>query len=106
GFEECHRMMGETFPRRMRGEFAGVADNLAWIARQRGRRVSRPTLARVEAVCDRFTAECLQPLAGGIGVLETLALRGVRLGLVTNCAPDIPRVWRQSVFAPYFGSCA
>ncbi len=106
GFEACHRYMGETYPRRIRGEFASVADNLVWIAQQMGQSVSRRTLANVEAVCGRFSAESLQPLPGVVELLETLTSRGVRLGLVSNCAPDIPRVWSQSAFAAYLGSCA
>ena len=38
--------------------------------------------------------------------LGALRVHIVAIGLVSNCAPDIPRVWSTSVLAPYFGYCA
>jgi putative hydrolase of the HAD superfamily len=105
-FEACHRDWGETFPRRVRGEFESVADNFAWIARQRGQRLTPQALAHAAEVYEQFTAESLVPVAGAVETLEWLASRGLRVGLVTNCAPDIPRVWSTSVFATYFDSCS
>ena len=46
------------------------------------------------------------PVAGAIETLEWLTACGLRIGLVSNCAPDIPRLWSTSVFAKYFDYCA
>jgi putative hydrolase of the HAD superfamily len=105
-FEDCHRYWGETFPPRVRGEFVSVADNFDWIARQMGQQLTPHALKKAEEVYERFTAEGLAPVAGAVATLEWLASRGLRVGLVSNCAPDIPRVWTKSVFAKYFDYCA
>ena len=105
-FEACHRGWGESFPRRMRGEFASVADNFHWVLRQANRRATRGALARAGASYGRFAAEGLQPVAGAVEMLECLSSRGLRIGLVSNCAPDIPWLWGQSILAKYFGYCA
>ncbi len=105
-FEECHRYWGETFPRRMRGEFASVADNFAWVLRQMHRQATGDALACAEAIHGRFAAEGLQPVAGAVEMLEGLRSRGLRIGLVSNCAPDVPVLWGQSVLASYFDHCA
>ncbi len=105
-FEDCHRYWGQTFPQRMRGEFASVADNLAWLLWQVDRRAPRRALARAEAIYGRFAAEGLQPVDGAREILECLRSRGLRIGLVSNCAPDIPGLWAQSVLAQYFDHCA
>jgi putative hydrolase of the HAD superfamily len=105
-FEECHRHWGETFPHRARGKFMSVADNFGWIARQTGRDLTPQALTHAEAVYERFTAASLVPVPGAIETLEWLTACGLRLGLVSNCAPDIPRLWRTSVFAQYFDYCA
>jgi putative hydrolase of the HAD superfamily len=105
-FDDCHRYWGETFPRRARGEFASVTDNFNWIARQLGQRLAPQALTKAEAVYERFTTAGLVPVAGALETLAWLRARGLRLGLVSNCAPDIPRLWSTSVFAPYFDHCA
>jgi len=105
-FEDCYRFSGETYPRRMRGEFASMADNLDEIARLAGRRVTRECLSQAERVFEQFTRESLDPVAGALELLEWLTGQGLRLGLVSNCAPDVPRVWSQLEFARYFEFCA
>jgi putative hydrolase of the HAD superfamily len=105
-FEDCHRYWGETFPRRVRGEFASVADNFDWIARRMGQRLTPHALRNAEEAYERFTAEGLAPVAGAVETLEWLSSRGLRIGLVSNCAPDIPRMWSESVLAKYFDYCA
>lgn len=105
-FDDCHRGWGETFPRRMRGEFASVGDNFVWVLRQMDRRANRRALARAEATYGQFAVEGLQPVAGAVEMLECLRSRGLRIGHVSNCAPDIPGLWGQSVLANYFDHCA
>lgn len=105
-FEDCYRFAGETYPRRMRGEFASMADNFAEIVRLAGRRASRESLTKTEQVFERFTLESLEPVDGALELLEWLTERGMRLGLVSNCAPDVPKLWDQLAFAKYFDYCA
>jgi putative hydrolase of the HAD superfamily len=105
-FDDCHHHWGQTFPQRMRGEFAGAADNFAWVLRQLDRRATHRALARAEATYARFAAEGLEPVAGAVELLDCLHSRGLRIGLVSNCAPDIPGLWAQSILAQYFDHCA
>jgi putative hydrolase of the HAD superfamily len=105
-FEACYRHWGETYLQRARGEFVSVADNFRWVAHQTGRQLTPHTLTQAEAVYERFTTESLVPVAGAIETLEWLTACGLRLGLVSNCAADMPRVWSTSVFAKYFAYCA
>lgn len=106
GFEECYRFSGETYPRRMRGELTSMADNFAEIARLAGQPASPAAVTRAEQLFERFTRESLEPVDGALDLLEWLAERGMCLGLVTNCAPDVPKLWDQLAFAKYFGYCA
>jgi putative hydrolase of the HAD superfamily len=105
-FEACYRCWGETYLQRTRGEFVSVADNFRWVARQTGVQLTHQALTHAEAVYERFTADSLIPVAGAIETLEWLTACGLRLGLVSNCAADMPRAWSTSVFAPYFDYCA
>ena len=105
-FEACHRHWGETYRQRTRGEFLSVADNFRWVARQTGRQLTPQALTHAEEIYARFTAESLVPVAGAIETLEWLTTCGLRIGLVSNCAADLPRLWSTSVFAQYFDYCA
>lgn len=104
--DDCHRYWVESFPWRIRGEFATVADNFGWIVRRAGGKESPTRLLEAEALYEQFTRESLVPVEGALALLEWLNSRGVRLALVTNCAPDIPRVWSSLAMAPYFHACA
>ena len=106
GFEDCYHFSGETYPRRMRGEFPSMADNFDEIARLAGRRVTREAAKKAERVFEQFTRESLEPIDGALDLLEWLTERGLRLGLVSNCAPDVPRAWNQLALARYFEFCA
>lgn len=105
-FEDCYRFSGVTYPRRIRGELASMADNFAEIARLAGRRASRDAARKAEDLFERFTLESLAPVDGTLELLEWLTDRGLRIGLVTNCAPDVPKLWDRLAFARYFDHCA
>jgi putative hydrolase of the HAD superfamily len=83
-----------------------VADNFRWVARQTGVHLTPQALVPAATVYERFTAASLVPVVGAIETLEWLTACGLRLGLVSNCAADMPRAWSTSAFAPYFDYCA
>ena len=105
-FECCHAQWRETFPRRIRGEFGSIAAEFRHIARLLGQRVKDEALLKAEQRYRRFTLEGLTPVDGAIETLDELASRGVVVGLVTNCAPDVPLLWSESVLSRYFKYCA
>lgn len=91
GFPELHQQWVETGPRRFRGEFAMVADIFEGILRQGGGHATRSELDDAQDVYLQFTRDSLQPVAGALAALDRLRRHGVRLGVVSNCAPDVPR---------------
>jgi putative hydrolase of the HAD superfamily len=105
-FDACYRCWGETYLQRPRGEFVSVADNFRWVARQTRAHLTPQALVHAETVYERFTAESLVPVVGAIETLAWLTACGLRLGLVSNCAADMPRAWSTSALAPYFDYCA
>ena len=105
-FEDAYRVSSETYPLRMRGAFDTIGDNLAFIARTFGARPTMEALAKAEACYERFTLESLAPVEHAIELLTWLSVNEVRLGLLTNCAPDIPALWVRTDFARFFDHCA
>lgn len=103
----CQQHWVDSFPRRIRGDFESVADNFAWIVRQVGHEDPGPErLGGAAARYLRFTCDSLQPLPGVPELLGRLRSRGLRIGLVTNCAPDVPLAWDRSAFAGRVDACA
>ena len=105
GFEEFHDLMGETLQQRLRGEFGSMAANFDLIATRLGVRTTELALAKAQRAYTPFIAEGLTPVSGALELLDRLASHGVRLGLVSNCAPDVPEVWDDSPLSRHFDHC-
>src|SRR6185312_12619606 len=50
--------------------------------------------------CD-YVAQVLVPDTDVLETLDTLKRRGLRLGLISNCGPDVPRLWAASPLSPW-----
>jgi putative hydrolase of the HAD superfamily len=103
---DCHRLWVGSFPERVRGGFGSVRDNFEWIVREAGGQVDRNRLDDATLLYERFTLDGLTPVDGALDLLEWLRARDMKIGLVTNCAPDVPLVWERSAFAPFFDHCS
>lgn len=58
---------------------------------------------RIEGLIDvriDFTRETLVPRAGALEVLDELRRRGFRLGLISVCSEEVPRLWAETPLAP------
>ncbi|MFI7128106.1 HAD family hydrolase [Nonomuraea sp. NPDC050153] len=104
--QDCLELWSRSFPERVRGRFSGVGDNFRWIAAELGHRAPDAAVAEAKARYLKFTEESLEPVDGVVELLASLSARGVKAGLVTNCAPDVPSVWADSAFAPFFQHCS
>lgn len=104
-FEELRRRWNDPGAGRLRGRFPSIAANLAWAAEDAGYRASAAEIVRAEEAYESFTVAALQPLPGALDVLRWFRDRGARIGLVTNCAPDVPKLWRRTALANCFDAC-
>jgi putative hydrolase of the HAD superfamily len=85
--------------------------NEAWTALY-DQRATGPLEPSVRAVCEQlgldgdaverlvdvrihFTRGALVPRAGAVDVLEELRRRGLRLGLISVCSEEVPRLWEE-----------
>ena len=101
-YEVFHREWVEIYPQRVRGEFSSLAEGFDYVARRLGTAASDGELVECERVYLEFTRGSLAPLEGVVETLEFLRSDGVRIGLVSNCAADVPRVWSSTALAGYF----
>lgn len=109
---------GNNFHRRM-ADHVGIPQERfgeAWVAAY-DQRATGPLEPSVRAVCRElgvaddlvdsliavrvdFTREVLVPRPGAIEVLDELRRRGLRLGLISVCSEEVPRLWEETPLAP------
>ena len=104
-FEECFRVCEQTFPRLIRGEFTSIAEYFEWIVRSLGYQPNDSDLTKTQETYQLFTATGLEPMAGVLDVLDWLSSRDIRMGLLSNCGPDVPHIWNSLPIAKYFDHC-
>lgn len=107
--DELHSQMGTTWPMRVRGDFVSIEDNLCYMLNAMGRAVEPDSVAEAAALRLAFTEQALHPKPDALPTLRTLRRGGVRIGLISDCSPDVPAVWPRSALcrhidAPIF-SC-
>jgi putative hydrolase of the HAD superfamily len=100
------QMSEESYSLRVRGEFASGAENFGWIIRKLGIEAPSAATEACGALWEQFTRECLILAPETLELFRWLRSNGLRIGLVTNCAPDVPSVWTGTAAAPYFDFCA
>jgi len=82
------------------GTFGGVEGDLRDVCRRLGQ---SPLPARIEAATRLRLAlyrRYLAPRDGAVETLRQLRARGLRIGLISNCANEIPRLWSEADLAP------
>jgi putative hydrolase of the HAD superfamily len=80
-------------------------------------RATGPLEPSVRAVCERLrvsedrvgglmtvrleeTRKCLVPVEGALEVLGEVRRRGYRIGLISVCSEEVPRLWAETAMAP------
>lgn len=89
-----------SMPERDIGAFGGVEGDLRDVCRRLGQ---SPVPARIEAATRLRLAlyrRYLAPRDGAVETLTQLRARGLRIGLISNCANEIPRLWGEAALAP------
>jgi putative hydrolase of the HAD superfamily len=96
---ELHTRWSQTFVARSTGGYSTLADNFAAVCG-----ISPPALypaAVYEAEQWRIAVAktLLVPLPEDVQLLTRLRAAGLRVGIVSNCSPEVPTLWRQSALA-------
>jgi putative hydrolase of the HAD superfamily len=63
-------------------------------------RVSSDRIGGILTVRLEATRQSLVPREGALEVLRELRRRGYRLGLITVCSEEVPRLWSETTLAP------
>ncbi len=89
-----------TMDERMRGVFKDIEANLARICADLGLMRNGAELDAAARVRLRFTSRALSPRPDAERTLVALHAAGYRIGLVSDCTPEVPALWASSPLAP------
>jgi putative hydrolase of the HAD superfamily len=59
-------------------------------------------IAQARTLRWEFTRRWLQPRSDAIETLSRLRQMGLKIGLISDCSSEVPGIWRETAFAPYF----
>ena len=93
--------MAETLTDRTTGSYRSFKANIVEICRRLNSKAEQTQIARIVGLHHEFTKAGIVPEAA---VLETLGLlnnRGFRIGLITNCNANVPKLFPDSPLAEY-----
>ncbi len=85
---------------RFRGKLGTLEDNLKHICATAGVAPSPEGLARAVRVRTDLNLSLLVPRADAVETLTRLRASGRKIGLLTDCTPEIPLHWPRTPFAP------
>ena len=94
----CTQHWADTWQQRACGAFPTVEENLRVMAPT----ASEEQLREAGLLYTEFTFDSLRPKPGAVELLDELRARGLRVGLLSNAAPDVPRLWSRTAFADRF----
>ena len=101
-YSEFWRLVGETFHDWSLGRYGSVEDNLQDICRRFGVKADSAQIGQAARCRYEFMANALVPEPGVLEALSLVKNRGLLLGLISDCGPDVPLLWGQSPLAQLF----
>ena len=95
---EFAQIWRDTLPMRATGMFESIAGNVEHICRVLNVRIERRAVKEACRVRDQHTVDSLEPRPDAVDVLTRLRGAGYKVGLISDCAPDVPAMWPRTPF--------
>jgi putative hydrolase of the HAD superfamily len=91
-----------TYAERNRGTLETLEANVREVCRRLGIAADEAAIVRSLEPFRRMTAEALEPKPESEELLARLRALGYPLGLISNCNPEVPGLFRRGPLAPFF----
>jgi len=95
------RMWAETGAKRNVGIFPNLESNIKYICQEIGVNVNETQVRQAVLLRTEFIRHALQPRVEAVDVLSQLRSLGFQTGLISNCTPVVPTLWRETLLAPW-----
>jgi putative hydrolase of the HAD superfamily len=100
--DEFIRLWYGTFDMRCLGELKTPEENVEYVCRELSIAVDKNLVEKAALIRYTLTRNTLVPLSGAIDVLSSLKKQGIKIGLVSDCSSEAPKVWPDTSFSPLF----
>jgi len=109
GYESYRSAFGHAYRDRCKGRWKTLEECVRYAAEIVGAEPSEVQVQDAVAVRMDFTKKSLQASDSTLDTLSRLNEYGIRIGLLTNCGPDVPLLWGESnlhahIYGPTFSS--
>ncbi len=96
---DFERLWQETSEERGKGEFPTIKANVEYIGHILGIHLQETQIAFACKLRSDFSRHQLEPVPFVIEVLSRVKSDGIKTGLISNCAVDVPTIWSETYFA-------
>jgi len=94
------RLWVNTFTERATGIFQSPEANIEYICRKLGVPVEGTQIRLAAQIRFGFTLRFMKPRADAVEVLSQLRAEGYKTGLISDCTPEVPIIWKDTPLAP------
>lgn len=96
---DFERLWQETSEERGKGEFSSIKANIEHIGHMFGMHLQETQITLACRLRSAFIRHQLEPVPFVIEVLSHVKSNGIKTGMISNCAVDVPSVWNETHFA-------
>jgi putative hydrolase of the HAD superfamily len=95
-----HAWIHDTWWERATGQLPTVEEATEHISRMHGITPAAQQLAEAARIRSAFTRATLLPREDAVSTLQAIKTKGLSLGLISDCTPEVPQLWAETPFAP------
>src|SRR5947209_6826756 len=102
-YEQFYQRLSVTYRDREVGWITSLEESIASVCRELSTGGVTPDQVEVVAQLHyAYVTTLLRPDPADVETLGALRSRGLKIGLISNCGPDVPRLWPDSPLASQF----
>jgi putative hydrolase of the HAD superfamily len=102
--EDFSKLWRNTTYERGIGIFKTTEDSIRHICNLLKVSVCHENVRKCEQIRLENTHKALTPKNGAVDILKSLRGLGYKIGLITNCSTEVPRLWKKTEFANLFNA--
>ena len=100
--DDFRRLWHETAYDRNIGNYSSIEDNVEYICKKLGIQPNDTRIRSAAKLRHNFIASMIKPKEEALNVLLSLKTRSYKIGLISNCSPETPKIWEETPLAPHF----
>jgi putative hydrolase of the HAD superfamily len=101
-FSDFQRLWLGSFAQRTTGVHANQYDSIKYICGELGIKATKEQIEQAFQVRLEYTKRSVKPRPEALEVLGQLKKDGYKIGLISDCTGEIPMVWGNTPFVPFF----